>query len=274
MTATKKPTINPKKVTKDFYLDLYLNKVGDYSLLSHADEIRLANRIQDGDISARDELVCANLRLVVAIARRFWGTPNIRQNFALPDLISEGNIGLFTAAKKYDPTRGTRFSTMATWWIMQAIRQYIKPRESVVWIPNYMADLVRQVTRRGLLTDREREAKIASMNLSPKTEKCLRSALHIGVCVGEPNSFREKVYNQPEPLDVLIADEENGRISQALDVLDQRERYVIQHRFGLAGSPARTLEQVGTDLNMTKERVRQLQQRAIKKLKEAIGEEQ
>jgi RNA polymerase primary sigma factor len=257
-------------------LRLYLREISRIPLLSAPHEFDIAQRIERGDREARDQLIVANLRLVVSIAKRYVG-----QGLSLEDLIGEGNIGLIRAVSKFDPSKGFRFSTYATWWIKQAITRSILEGTRAVRLPVYIMEEVMRVNRmtRQLYQELERE---------PSPEE-IGAALNIpGERVSELKVWAEKVFSLDAPLSeeeentlADIIEDTNTRgpaeatdkqllreeVRRALSNLTQRERQVIELRFGLLDDHDHTLEEVGKRLKVTRERVRQIEERAIRKLR-------
>ncbi len=257
-------------------LRLYLREIARIPLLSAQREYDLAVRIAQGDRMARTQLIEANLRLVVSIAKRYVG-----QGLSLEDLIGEGNIGLIRAVSKFDASKGFRFSTYATWWIKQAITRSILEGTRAVRLPVYIMEEVMRVNRmtRQLYQQLERE---------PNHEE-IGAALSIsGDRVSELMVWAEKVFSLDAPLSeeeentlADIIEDSNTRgpveatdrallrdeVRRVLGSLTQREREVIELRFGLNDDQDHTLEEVGRKLKVTRERVRQIEERAIRKLR-------
>jgi RNA polymerase primary sigma factor len=257
-------------------LRLYLHEISRIPLLSGPQEFQIAHRVMLGERDARNQLIVANLRLVVSIAKRYVG-----QGLSLEDLIGEGNIGLIRAVGKFDPTKGFRFSTYATWWIKQAITRAILEGTRAVRLPVYIMEEVMRVNRmtRQLYQELERE---------PNPEE-IGAALSISAeRVSELLVWAEKVFSLDAPLseeeentlaDVIEDTNTRGpveatdrallreEVRRALSNLTQRERQVIELRFGLLDDKDHTLEEVGRQLNVTRERVRQIEERAIRKLR-------
>ncbi|HEX6123721.1 MAG TPA: sigma-70 family RNA polymerase sigma factor [Ktedonobacterales bacterium] len=257
-------------------LRLYLREIARIPLLSAQREMELAQRIRRGDRIARNALIEANLRLVVSIAKRYAG-----QGLALEDLVGEGNIGLIRAVGKFDPDKGFRFSTYATWWIKQAITRAILEGTRAVRLPVYIMEEVMRVKRttRQLYQELGRE---------PTTSQIGERLGISGERVRELLIWAEKIFS----LDAPLSDEEENSLSdliedqhtagpaeqtdrellreeirRVLGNLTQREREVIELRFGLADDHDHTLEEVGRILKVTRERVRQIEERAIRKLR-------
>jgi RNA polymerase primary sigma factor len=257
-------------------LRLYLREISRIVLLSAQGEYDLAVRIDRGDRAARNHLIEANLRLVVSIAKKYVG-----QGMALEDLIGEGNIGLIRAVAKFDASKGFRFSTYATWWIKQAITRSILEGTRAVRLPVYIMEEVMRVNRmtRHLYQQLEREPNIEEIAtaLSVAEER-----------VAELQVWAEKVFSLDAPLSeeeestlADIIEDTNTRgpaeatdrallrdeVRRALTNLTLREREVIELRFGLRDDQDHTLEEVGRQLKVTRERVRQIEERAIRKLR-------
>ena len=257
-------------------LRLYLREISRIPLLNASNESRLAERAENGEKEARDHLIEANLRLVVSIAKKYVG-----QGLSLEDLIGEGNIGLIRAVTKFDYKKGFRFSTYATWWIKQAITRSILEGTRVVRLPVYIMEEVMRVKRttRQLYQEMGREPTPDDigerLNMAPER-------------VSELLIWAEKVFSLDAPLseeeentlgDIIEDVRERGpseitdqhllreEIRKVLGQLTLRERQVIELRFGLVDDHDHTLEEVGKKLKVTRERVRQIEERAIRKLR-------
>ena len=257
-------------------LRLYLREISRIPLLSAQNELLLARRVERGDREARNHLIEANLRLVVSIAKKYVG-----QGLALEDLIGEGNIGLIRAVTKFDPSKGFRFSTYATWWIKQAITRSILEGTRAVRLPVYIMEEVMRVKRmtRQLYQELGREPTTAQIG-----ERLGISAER----VSELLVWAEKVFSLDAPLsdeeenslaDIIEDPQATGpaettdrallrdEVRKVLSNLTLRERQVIELRFGLVDDHDHTLEEVGKKLKVTRERVRQIEERAIRKLR-------
>ncbi len=255
---------------------LYLKEIGNYPLLSLSDEVELSKRIEQGDEAAKQLLAESNLRLVVSIAKRYVG-----RGLSFLDLIQEGNLGLIKAVEKFDYTKGFKFSTYATWWIRQAITRSIADQSRTIRIPVHMSEVINKTYRvsRGLLQDLGREP----------TEQELAEAMGMPV-----DKVREilKVSADPISLDTPIGEEDDShlgdfirddnimgpedaasysilrdQIARLLDTLTEREQRVLILRFGLKDGRSRTLEEVGKEFNVTRERIRQIEAKALRKLR-------
>jgi len=258
-------------------LRLYLREIARIPLLSATDEHILARRTKQSDLAARNALVEANLRLVVHVAKRYIG-----QGMDLEDLVGEGNIGLIRAVSKFDPEKGFRFSTYAHWWIKQAISRALLEGARTIRLPVYIMEEVMRVRRttRNLYQELNRE---------PTTEEIAKMLDITPERIRELAIWAEKIYSLDAPLSEedentmgdIVQDEQNPSPSEAierdllrqevrriLDTLNPRERQVIELRFGLLDDHDHTLEEVGKRLKVTRERVRQIEGRAIRKLRQ------
>ncbi len=257
-------------------LRLYLREISRISLLSAAKEAYLAERAEQGDRDARNSLIEANLRLVVSIAKKYVG-----QGLSLEDLIGEGNIGLIRAVTKFDYRKGFRFSTYATWWIKQAITRAILEGTRVVRLPVYIMEEVMRVKRttRQLYQELGREPTSENigerLGMTPErvselliwAEKVF--SLDAPLSEEEENTLGDIIEDMRERGPVEVADQHLLReeIRKVLGQLTLRERQVIELRFGLLDDHDHTLEEVGKKLKVTRERVRQIEERAIRKLR-------
>jgi RNA polymerase primary sigma factor len=257
-------------------LRLYLREISRIPLLSAQSELDLARRIERGDREARNHLIEANLRLVVSIAKKYVG-----QGLALEDLIGEGNIGLIRAVTKFDPGKGFRFSTYATWWIKQAITRSILEGTRAVRLPVYIMEEVMRVKRMTRQLYQE-------LGYEPTTPQIGERLGITGDRVSELLVWAEKVFSLDAPLseeeenslaDIIEDPSAQGpqettdrallrdEVRRVLSNLTLRERQVIELRFGLVDDHDHTLEEVGKKLKVTRERVRQIEERAIRKLR-------
>lgn len=271
---------NVKVATPETVVDnsikIYMREMGQFSMLSADEEIKLANRIAEGDQSAKNELVEANLRLVVSLARHYQGC-----GLSYQDLIQEGNIGLIKAAEKFDVSKGFRFSTYASWWIKQALSRAIADQSRTIRIPVHMTENINKFkkTERELLNQLNREPKIKeiadAMGISEKQAKEIQSYIveptSLDIQVGDDDdttigSFIEDThFINPESAYIK---ESNGDIVNAvLDTLSDREANILRLRFGIGGKKAMTLEEVGKEYGLTRERIRQIEAKALRKLR-------
>jgi RNA polymerase primary sigma factor len=256
-------------------LRLYLRSIGRVPLLSAAEEVYLARRIERGDLAAKQHMVEANLRLVVSIAKGYMG-----RGLTFLDLIQEGSLGLIRAVEKFDYRRGFKFSTYATWWIRQAVTRAIADKGRTIRIPVHMAEKLNKVlhTERQLIQQLGREpspAEIAGELEYPVGE--VREVLRMAQ---QPVSLEKPVGDEEEsaladfvediaaesPFETASEALRRESIGRVLAVLPRREREVLEMRYGITGGRSRTLEEVGRAFNITRERVRQIENRTLKKL--------
>jgi RNA polymerase primary sigma factor len=263
----------------DTAFHLYLREIGQTKLLTPAEEVKLARRIRKGDTSARERMIKANLRLVVKIARDYEG-------YGLPllDLINEGNIGLMKAVERFDPRKGAKLSTYAAWWIKQAIKRGLADQGKTIRLPVHVVDK--------LFNIRRTEAKLQDvLGREPTTEE-------IGEELGIPASKVAQMRTaaiRPASLEAPLGEDDSNQISEVvadenastpyedleektnvkliqeiIQDLDEREKTILRHRFGLDGEKEKTLEEVGEQFGVTRERIRQLQNIALQKLRKKI----
>jgi len=254
----------------------YMQEIGKTPLLTPEEEVKLAKRIKKGDKAARDRMISANLRLVVKIAHDY-------NNFGLPlmDLISEGNIGLVKAVERFDPSKGGKLSTYAAWWIKQSIKRALANQSKTIRLPVHLVDKIakmRKVTQQ-LAEELDREPtdeEIAYMMEMPvnkvahlKSVSVRPSSLDAPVGEEGDTSFGELVgdENQATPFENLHEKSQSDDIRQVIGRLDEREAEIIRLRFGLDGNRPLTLEEVGDRFDVTRERVRQIQNIAIHKMR-------
>ncbi len=263
-------------------MKVYMQDIGRIPLVSPEDEVRLAEEIRQGDEEARRKLIRSNLRLVVKIAHDFKGL-----GLPLLDLISEGNIGLMKAVEKFDPKKGAKFSSYAAWWIKQAMRRALANQSRTIRIPVQSAGKINRIrTTRAELTERlgrePSDAEIAEcLEVSRRTVAGLKGAelrsisLSDPLQAGEESCFEEIIADQsaPTPDQLLGRTESLERLRELVDELDEREAKVLRLRFGLDGKPPKTLEEVSQEVGRTRERVRQIQNHALTKLRHRLGDD-
>lgn len=256
-------------------LDKYLQEIGKEELLSTDEEVELAQRIKKGDRQALDRLTKANLRFVVSVAKQYQN-----QGLSLSDLINEGNMGLIKAAEKFDETRGFKFISYAVWWIRQSILQAIAEQSRIVRLPLNQVGAVNRINREANRFEQEHERRPSVEELSEKVdlpEDKIDDALHVGghhVSVdapfvdGEDNSLLDVLVNDNAPMAdrQLVVESLRAEIRNALQMLNDRERKVITAFFGI-DQPEMTLEEIGTKYGLTRERVRQIKEKAIRRLR-------
>src|SRR3954462_1931580 len=269
------PVEAPREVSTDA-LQLFLKDIGKVDLLTAAQEVELAKRIERGDHSAKQEMVEANLRLVVSIAKKY-------RNQGLPflDLIQEGTIGLVRAAEKFDYRKGFKFSTYATWWIRQAVARALADKARTIRMPVHVVEKLNKImrTERKLRAERGREPsseEIAlELELSIDEVEQIRRTSQAPVSLEKPvgdeeeSEFGHFLHDESAPMPEEVADEAMRKESlrRILESLSYRERRVLELRYGLDGQHPRTLDEVGRAFNVTRERIRQIENQCLKKLR-------
>jgi len=257
-------------------LDKYLQEIGREALLPVEEEVELSQKIRKGDRRALDKLVRANLRFVVSVAKQYQN-----QGLSLPDLINEGNVGLIKAAEKFDETRGFKFISYAVWWIRQTILQALAEQSRIVRLPLNQVSAVNKITKAMTKFEQEFERKpsadeLAEMvnELPEKISDSLRaSGRHVSVDApfieGEENSLLDVMVNTDSPMadKGLVSESLSTEIDRALGVLNEREKQIIERSFGINNQPEMTLEEIGETFGLTRERVRQIREKAIRKLR-------
>ncbi len=257
-------------------LDKYLQEIGKVDLLTPDEEVDLAKRIREGDQLALEKLTKANLRFVVSVAKQYQN-----QGLSLGDLINEGNLGLIKAAQRFDETRGFKFISYAVWWIRQSILQALAEQSRIVRLPLNRVGSLNKISKKfSELEQRfEREpspdelAEVLEVTTKEIVDTMKISGRHVSMDApfvqGEENSLLDVLENDSEdkPDDELMNDSLRREVQRALSTLTQREADVITLYFGLNGEQAMTLEEIGEKFNLTRERVRQIKEKAIRRLR-------
>ena len=266
----------PDGVSVEDPVRMYLKEIGKVPLLSAEREIELAQRMEEGDEEAKKELAEANLRLVVSIAKRYVG-----RGMLFLDLIQEGNLGLIKAVEKFDYHKGYKFSTYATWWIRQAITRAIADQARTIRIPVHMVDTIHKLIRvsRQLLQELGREptpeeiAKELDMPVDRVREilKISQEPVSLETPIGEEEDSHLGDFiqddNVPVPAEAAAQTLLKEQLDEVLDTLTEREQKVLRLRFGMNDGRARTLEEVGKEFDVTRERIRQIEAKALRKLR-------
>lgn len=264
----------------DSGIKIYLREIGQTPLLTREEEVKLARRIKKGDQQARQQMIKANLRLVVKIAHDY-------ANYGLPllDLISEGNIGLMKAVERFDPKKGGKLSTYAAWWIKQSIKRALANQSKTIRLPVHLVDKIARMRRVSMQlaeelgrepTDEElgEELGMTAAKVSQLRTAAIRPAsLDASVGQDEDSASLGEIIGDEQthtPYELLQDKNLRGAVMDVLGVLDERELRIISLRFGLNGKKEMTLEEVGKKFKVTRERIRQLQNIALRKLKKAL----
>ncbi len=264
-------------------MKVYLREIGRIPLLTPQQEIELAARIKKGDYEARSLMIKSNLRLVVSIAQDYanLGLP-------LPDVISEGNVGLMTAVDRFDPAKGAKLSTYASWWIKQAIKRALSNQAKTIRLPVHLGDKILKMRRVALQMSEElgrepthdelaEEIGIASEKISRlKTVSIRPASLDAPVSDDELTEFGESVADEEAgtPFEFLRDKDLQNEVGGLLDKLDDREKKIISERFGFEGGKRKTLQEIGRRLGVSRERIRQLENIALTKLRRALSQKE
>ena len=276
-TADTAGVTDDKNITIDDPVKVYLKEIGKVPLLSAAEEIEIAKRMADGDQDAKKQLAEANLRLVVSIAKHYAG-----RGVAFLDLVQEGNLGLMRAVEKFDYRKGYKFSTYATWWIRQSITRAIADQARTIRIPVHMVETINKLTRvqRQLVQDLGRDPlpeEIAEKmeNISAEKVREIQKIALDPVSLETPIGEEEDSHlgdfiqddNVPVPAEAAAQTLLKEQLDEVLDTLTEREQKVLRLRFGMNDGRARTLEEVGREFDVTRERIRQIEAKALRKLR-------
>lgn len=257
-------------------LDKYLQEIGRKGLLSPNEEVELARRIRDGDSKAMEKLILANLRFVVSVSKQYQN-----QGLTLPDLINEGNIGLIKAAERFDETKGFKFISYAVWWIRQSILQAIAEQSRLVRLPLNKIGLMNKLNRTiskmeqnlGRMPSEDEIAETAGIDRSDVQRFLNNHGRHVSMDAplspGEETNLYDVILNADalDPEEKLLNDSLNLEIERALKHISEREADIIRLFYGLHGIPPHSLDEIGEKFNLTRERVRQIKEKSIQKLK-------
>jgi RNA polymerase primary sigma factor len=257
-------------------LDKYLQDIGKVELITAEEEVDLTRRIHNGDLNARDRLINANLRFVVSVSKQYQN-----KGISLPDMINEGNLGLIKAAERFDETRGFKFISYAVWWIRQSILQAIAEQARIVRLPLNRFSDINKIKRTINILEQKYEREPTTLEIAQALELA-----HTDVMVAIKNAGRYISLDAPlgqdgegsmydvlfsedasSPDKKLLTDSLKKEIERALNTLTQREANIITLYFGLSGKHVHTLEEIGEKYNLTRERVRQIKEKAIRRLK-------
>ena len=256
-------------------LDKYLQEIGRKDLITVDEEVELAQKIKQGDQAALDKLVSANLRFVVSVAKQYQN-----QGLSLPDLIDEGNLGLIKAAQKFDETRGFKFISYAVWWIRQSILQALAEQSRIVRLPLNQVGSLNKIGKALQRFEQENERRPSPMELAEQLDVPVEkiadtmkvSGRHVSVDApfvdGEDNSLLDVLPNEDSPMADSSLNQESlsKEVNRALEQLNPRERDILKMFFGI-GCQEMTLEEIGAKFDLTRERVRQIKEKAIRRLK-------
>ncbi len=255
---------------------MYLKEMGEVDLLDAEEEVELAKRIEEGDKEAKDELIEANLRLVVSIAKKYLG-----RGMSFLDLIQEGNTGLMKAVEKFDYTKGYKFSTYATWWIRQAITRSIADQARTIRVPVHMVETINKLIKisRELFQEKGREPTASEigerMDISEKKvreiKKISKKPVSLETPVGdeEESNLGDFIEDEESPAPDSVASNLllKDKLDEVMDFLTEREKRILELRFGIEDGRSRTLEEVGREFDVTRERIRQIEAKALRKLR-------
>jgi RNA polymerase primary sigma factor len=272
--------LTPSAPTTTDSLQLFLNGIGQYDLLTADQEVALAKRIERGDRAAKEQMVNANLRLVVSLAKRYQG-----HGVPLLDLIQDGVIGLNRAVEKFDWRKGFKFSTYATWWIRQACQRAVANQSATIRVPVHVQERRQKLRRarqrleasQGRAPSTEELAEAAQLKLEHAEEAlgAVEASVSLNQTIGEGDGEFGDLFadtDADDPVELADTSFEHDRLRRALSELDERERRVLELRFGLGegGGEQRSLEQIGKELGLTRERIRQLEANGMKRLEQLL----
>lgn len=265
---------------EDPHLQHYLQTIGQYDLLTREEEFALAKRIREGDKEALDQLVNANLRFVVSVAKKF-----LNQGLSYMDLIAEGNIGLITAAKRFDERREFRFISYAVWWIRQAIQKAIAEQTNTVRLPINRTQQAQRMKKAAQRVEQAHHRKATDEEVAGELGLTLRKMNQIRNASRPLASLDESVYdedgvtlaetltdpNHLDPEQNFVSDELLAELGGALELLNERERSIIVRYYGLGEEEPQSLETIGQDIDLSRERVRQIRNQALRRIQQAVA---
>ncbi|MBD3222621.1 sigma-70 family RNA polymerase sigma factor [bacterium] len=264
---------------EDASLQHYLQMIGKHRLLTKEEEFELARRIRKGDKDALDRLVNANLRFVVSVAKKF-----LNQGLSYMDLIAEGNIGLITAAKRFDERRDFRFISYAVWWIRQAIQKAIAEQTNTVRLPINRSQQAQKIKRTAQALEQKHGRPAQEDEIADELQLSARKMHQIRAASRPMVSLDQSIYDDdvtlaetlvdPEdmnPEDGYVTDELQLEMSQALELLTPRERDIVMRYYGIGDQETSSLEAIGQDIELSRERVRQIRNQALKKIRQAVN---
>ena len=257
-------------------LDKYLHEIGKIDLITAEEEVDLARRIHKGDLNARNRLVNANLRFVVSVSKQYQS-----QGLSLPDVISVGNIGLIKAAERFDETRGFKFISYAVWWIRQSIMQALAEQARIVHLPINRISHITKMKRAISVLEQKYEREPTTLEISQALEmaptdvaEAIKNAgryisMDAPLAQDEEGNMYDVLLSEDasSPDKELLTDSLKKEIERTLNTLNRREAHIIRLYFGLTGKQGHTLEEIGEEFKLTRERIRQIKERAIKRLK-------
>jgi RNA polymerase primary sigma factor len=279
MPVAAETEVIPTESMQGNTLQLYLREIGRVKLLTPKEEITLARRIRRGDKRAREQMITANLRLVVKIARDYEGL-----GLPLLDLINEGNIGLMKGVQRFDPSKGAKLSTYASWWIKQAVRRALSNQSKTIRLPVHVVDKMTHIRKaevklRETLDREPTDEEVADdLGLNARRVRQYREASRTPVSLDSPISTDDTTAiseivadaNAAAPFDEIVKHNDNQLVQEVLATLEARESRILAMRFGLDNGRPKTLEEVGERLGVTRERIRQIQEQALQKMRVKI----
>ncbi len=264
---------------EDASLQHYLQMIGRHNLLTKEGEFELARRIRTGDKAALDHLVNANLRFVVSVAKKF-----LNQGLSYMDLIAEGNIGLITAAKRFDERRDFRFISYAVWWIRQAIQKAIAEQTNTVRLPINRSQQAQKIKRTAQRLEQQHGRPVQEDEIAEELQLSIRKMGQIRAASRPMISLDQGIFDDDvtladtlkdpddlNPEDGFVMDELHKEMAEALDLLSARERDIVMRYYGLGDLETSSLEAIGQDIKLSRERVRQIRNQALKKIRQAVN---